>query len=128
MMSRARWGTTAVDGVVLDIGVSSMQFDEAERGFSFRFDAPLDMRMGSDGPSAADLVAVATERDLSFIISILGEERFARGIARAIGRARADADPHHERTGDDHRARGAGQAGRHSSGDAHVPGLAHLHQ
>lgn len=84
-------GYDAVDGVVLDIGVSSMQFDEAERGFSFRFDAPLDMRMGSDGPSAADLVAAATERDLSFIISILGEERFARGIARAIVRARAEA-------------------------------------
>ncbi len=84
-------GHDAVDGVVLDIGVSSMQFDEAERGFSFRFDAPLDMRMGSDGPSAADLIAVASERDLSFIISILGEERFARGIARAIVRARTDA-------------------------------------
>jgi len=84
-------GHDSVDGVVLDIGVSSMQFDEAERGFSFRFDAPLDMRMGGDGPSAADLIAVASERDLSFIISILGEERFARGIARAIVRARAEA-------------------------------------
>ncbi len=84
-------GHDAVDGVVLDIGVSSMQFDEAERGFSFRFDAPLDMRMGGEGPSAADLVAAASERDLSFIIAVLGEERFARGIARAIVRARADA-------------------------------------
>ncbi len=84
-------GHDAVDGVVLDIGVSSMQFDEAERGFSFRFDAPLDMRMGGDGLSAADLVAVASERDLSSIIAVLGEERFARGIARAIVRARSDA-------------------------------------
>ncbi len=122
-------GYDAVDGVVLDIGVSSMQFDEAERGFSFRFDAPLDMRMGQDGPSAADLVAAATERDLSFIISILGEERFARGIARAIVRARAEAPiTHHERTGGDYRACGARQAGRDSSGDAHVPGAANLHQ
>ena len=84
-------GHDAVDGVVLDIGVSSMQFDQAERGFSFRFDAPLDMRMGGEGPSAADLVAIASERDLSGIIAILGEERFARGIARTIVRARADA-------------------------------------
>jgi len=84
-------GVDAVDGVVLDIGVSSMQIDEAERGFSFRFDAPLDMRMGGEGPSAADLVAAASERDLSSIIAVLGEERFARGIARAIVRARADA-------------------------------------
>ena len=83
-------GFEAVDGVVLDIGVSSMQLDQAERGFSFRYDAPLDMRMGKSGPSAADLVASASERDLSLIISILGEERFARGIARAIVRARGE--------------------------------------
>ena len=83
-------GHDAVDGVVLDIGVSSMQLDEAGRGFSFRYDAPLDMRMGNSGPSAADLVACATERDLSTIIFVLGEERFARGIARAIVRARSE--------------------------------------
>ena len=83
-------GHDSVDGVVLDIGVSSMQFDEAERGFSFRFDAPLDMRMGQEGPSAADLVAAASERDLANIIYILGEERFSRGIARAIVRARSE--------------------------------------
>jgi len=83
-------GHDGVDGIVLDIGVSSMQFDQAERGFSFRFDAPLDMRMGGDGPSAADLIANATARDLSFIIATLGEERFARPIARAIVKARAE--------------------------------------
>jgi 16S rRNA (cytosine1402-N4)-methyltransferase len=80
----------AVDGVVFDLGVSSMQLDQAERGFSFRHDGPLDMRMGGDGPSAADLVAAATERDLAFIIATLGEERFARSVARAIVRARGE--------------------------------------
>jgi 16S rRNA (cytosine1402-N4)-methyltransferase len=84
-------GHDAVDGVVLDIGVSSMQLDEAERGFSFRHDGPLDMRMSRTGPSAADLIAVATGRDLAAIISRLGEERFARPIARAIVRARDEA-------------------------------------
>jgi 16S rRNA (cytosine1402-N4)-methyltransferase len=84
-------GFAAVDGVVLDIGVSSMQLDQGERGFSFRFDAPLDMRMGGDGPSAADLLAVVSERDLAAILDVLGEERFARPLARAIVRARAEA-------------------------------------
>jgi len=84
-------GHDAVDGVVLDIGVSSMQLDEAARGFSFRHDGPLDMRMGGSGPSVADLVAVATDRDLTAIIARLGEERFARPIARAIVRARSEA-------------------------------------
>jgi len=84
-------GCEAVDGVVLDVGVSSMQLDEAERGFSFRHDGPLDMRMGRDGPSAADLIAVISERDLAAIIARLGEERFARPIARAIVRARSEA-------------------------------------
>ena len=82
-------GHDAVDGVLLDLGVSSMQLDEAGRGFSFRHDGPLDMRMGGEGPSAADVVARASERDLSFIIATLGEERFARPIARAIVKARA---------------------------------------
>jgi 16S rRNA (cytosine1402-N4)-methyltransferase len=84
-------GHDAVDGVVLDIGVSSMQLDEAERGFSFRHDGPLDMRMGRNGPSAADLVAAASDRDLAAIIARLGEERFARPIARAIVKARGEA-------------------------------------
>jgi 16S rRNA (cytosine1402-N4)-methyltransferase len=83
-------GVTHLDGILLDLGVSSMQLDQAERGFSFRNDGPLDMRMGRDGPSAADLVAHATERDLAAIIATLGEERFARAVARAIVRARAD--------------------------------------
>lgn len=82
-------GTVA--GVVLDIGVSSMQIDDPERGFSFRFDGPLDMRMGPDGPSAADLVARAAERDLADVIFQLGEERQSRAVARAIVRARAEA-------------------------------------
>jgi 16S rRNA (cytosine1402-N4)-methyltransferase len=82
-------GHALVDGVVCDLGVSSMQIDEAERGFSFLRDGPLDMRMGDSGPSAADLVATASERDLAFIIKVLGEERHARAIARAIVAARA---------------------------------------
>jgi 16S rRNA (cytosine1402-N4)-methyltransferase len=84
-------GHAAVDGVVLDIGVSSMQLDEAERGFSFRQEGPLDMRMGREGPSAADIVAQASERDLSAIIAMLGEERHARAVARAIVREREKA-------------------------------------
>jgi 16S rRNA (cytosine1402-N4)-methyltransferase len=82
-------GFDAVDGVVLDLGVSSMQIDTAERGFSFRLDGPLDMRMGGDGPSAADVVNAAGERDLANIIFILGEERHSRAVARAIVKARA---------------------------------------
>jgi 16S rRNA (cytosine1402-N4)-methyltransferase len=83
-----KFGHATVDGVVLDLGVSSMQLDEAERGFSFRLDGPLDMRMGTDGPSAADVVAQAGERDLADIIFQLGEERHSRGVARAIVAAR----------------------------------------
>jgi 16S rRNA (cytosine1402-N4)-methyltransferase len=77
-------GHTSVDGVVLDLGVSSMQLDEAERGFSFRNDGPLDMRMGADGPSAADVIARIAERDLANVIFLLGEERHSRAVARAI--------------------------------------------
>jgi 16S rRNA (cytosine1402-N4)-methyltransferase len=84
-------GHDAVDGVLLDLGVSSMQLDQAERGFSFRQEGPLDMRMGRDGLSAADLINAASERDLAFIIKTLGEERFARNIARAIVTARGQA-------------------------------------
>jgi 16S rRNA (cytosine1402-N4)-methyltransferase len=84
-------GCESVDGIVLDVGVSSMQLDTPERGFSFRFDGPLDMRMGGEGPSAADVVNTAGERDLASIIFILGEERFSRQIARAIVKARAEA-------------------------------------
>jgi 16S rRNA (cytosine1402-N4)-methyltransferase len=79
-----KFGHEAVDGVVLDLGVSSMQLDVAERGFSFRLDGPLDMRMGPEGPSAADVIAQASARDLAAIIATLGEERHARAVARAI--------------------------------------------
>jgi 16S rRNA (cytosine1402-N4)-methyltransferase len=78
----------AIDGVLLDVGVSSMQLDDAARGFSFRLDGPLDMRMGREGPSAADVVARASERDLAAIVATLGEERHARHVARAIVAAR----------------------------------------
>jgi 16S rRNA (cytosine1402-N4)-methyltransferase len=84
-------GHDRVDGVVLDVGVSSMQLDEAERGFSFRLDGPLDMRMSGAGVSAADIVNAASERDLANIIYILGEERFSRQVARAIVKARTEA-------------------------------------
>lgn len=84
-------GIESVDGIVLDVGVSSMQLDQPERGFSFRFDGPLDMRMSGEGASAADIVNAAGERDLATIIYVLGEERFSRQIARAIVKARAEA-------------------------------------
>ena len=81
----------AVDGVVLDLGVSSMQLDSADRGFSFRLDGPLDMRMSDEGASAADVINSASERALADIIFTLGEERYSRSVARAIVKARAEA-------------------------------------
>jgi 16S rRNA (cytosine1402-N4)-methyltransferase len=87
----AAQGAHAVDGVVMDVGVSSMQVDEAGRGFSFRLDGPLDMRMGHDGPTAADVVAKASEADLANIIYIFGEERHSRAVARAVVAARKEA-------------------------------------
>lgn len=84
-------GHAAVDGVVLDIGVSSMQIDEAGRGFSFRQDGPLDMRMEGRGPSAADLVNTLGEAELSRLFWTLGEERRAGALARAIVADRAAA-------------------------------------
>ncbi|MCC2111818.1 MAG: 16S rRNA (cytosine(1402)-N(4))-methyltransferase RsmH [Hyphomicrobiales bacterium] len=84
-------GFDQVDGVVLDLGVSSMQLDTAERGFSFRLSGPLDMRMGGDGPSAADVVNTMAQRDLARIIGLLGEERHAGRVARAICTARDEA-------------------------------------
>ena len=84
-------GFDSVDGVVLDLGVSSMQLDTADRGFSFRLDGPLDMRMSGDGANAADIVNSASERDLADIIFTLGEERHSRAVARAIVKARQDA-------------------------------------
>ena len=80
----------ALDGVVLDLGVSSMQLDQAERGFSFMSDGPLDMRMSKDGTSAAELVANASETLLADILYHYGEERAARSIARAIVKTRQD--------------------------------------
>jgi 16S rRNA (cytosine1402-N4)-methyltransferase len=81
-------GLPQVDGVVLDIGVSSMQFDQAERGFSFRNDGPLDMRMAQDGPTAADIVNFESEERLADIIYNFGEERQSRTLARGIVAAR----------------------------------------
>ena len=84
-------GAPRIDGVVMDVGVSSMQLDEAARGFSFRNDGPLDMRMGHDGATAADVIAKASETELANIIYIFGEERHSRAIARAIVAARKQA-------------------------------------
>jgi 16S rRNA (cytosine1402-N4)-methyltransferase len=83
-------GVEVVDGVVMDVGVSSMQLDQAERGFSFRLGGPLDMRMGHDGPTAADVIAKASESDLANIVYIFGEERRSRAVARAIVAARKE--------------------------------------
>ncbi|MCE2927549.1 MAG: 16S rRNA (cytosine(1402)-N(4))-methyltransferase RsmH [Rickettsiales bacterium] len=80
----AMHGVRQVDGVVLDLGVSSMQLDQADRGFSFRKDGPLDMRMGDGGLSAADVVNEASESELADILYYYGEEKAARAIAKAI--------------------------------------------
>ena len=87
----AATGRERCDAVALDIGVSSMQLDEAERGFSFMRDGPLDMRMGGEGPSAADLVNGEEEAELARIFWIYGEERKSRRIAGALVRRRAEA-------------------------------------
>jgi 16S rRNA (cytosine1402-N4)-methyltransferase len=81
-------GIEAVSGVLADLGVSSMQLDDASRGFSFRFDAPLDMRMGPDSTTAAELVNTSDEAELARILKEYGEEPMARRIARAIVAAR----------------------------------------
>lgn len=77
-----------LDGIALDLGVSSMQIDDPARGFSFRFDGPLDMRMEKVGPSAADVINRMAERELADIIYRYGEERASRRVARAIVRLR----------------------------------------
>jgi len=84
----ASLGVEAVDGVTLDIGVSSMQLDRAERGFSFQADGPLDMRMEQAGPSAADFCNEVDEGDIADVLFNLGEERQSRRVARAIVAAR----------------------------------------
>jgi 16S rRNA (cytosine1402-N4)-methyltransferase len=81
-------GVAQVDGVVMDIGVSSMQLDQAERGFAFSMDGPLDMRMSRDGQSAADFLNTAAEGDIADVLYQYGEERQSRRIARAIIAAR----------------------------------------
>jgi 16S rRNA (cytosine1402-N4)-methyltransferase len=83
-------GEGHADGVALDLGVSSMQLDQAERGFSFMHDGPLDMRMGDQGPTAADLVNTAEQDELARILFVYGEERESRRIARAIVKRRAE--------------------------------------
>jgi 16S rRNA (cytosine1402-N4)-methyltransferase len=80
-----------VDGVLFDLGVSSMQLDRPERGFSYRNDGPLDMRMGPEGESAMDLVNSSSEEELARIVFEYGEERRSRRVAAAIARARARA-------------------------------------
>jgi 16S rRNA (cytosine1402-N4)-methyltransferase len=84
-------GVPRLDGVVLDLGVSSFQLDDPGRGFSFRHDGPLDMRMGKQGTSAADLVNTLAERELADVLYELGEERASRRIAHAIVAARQEA-------------------------------------
>lgn len=84
-------GVLKVDGVLLDLGISSPQIDEADRGFSFRYDAPLDMRMDqSSGQTAAEFLGSTTEQQLAEVIKNYGEERFAKSIARAIIKERND--------------------------------------
>jgi 16S rRNA (cytosine1402-N4)-methyltransferase len=83
-------GEAAADGVALDLGVSSMQLDQPERGFSFLRDGPLDMRMGAEGPTAADLVNTAEQAELARILFVYGEERQSRRIAAAIVRRRSE--------------------------------------
>lgn len=83
-------GVSTCDGVAFDLGVSSMQLDEPERGFSFMRDGPLDMRMGDEGQTAADLVNTAAETELARVIWTYGEERASRRIAKAIVQRRAD--------------------------------------
>ena len=84
-------GRPAPDAVVFDVGVSSMQLDEAERGFSFLRDGPLDMRMGGDGPTAADLVNGEDEAELARILYVYGEERRSRRVAWVLARRRGEA-------------------------------------
>jgi 16S rRNA (cytosine1402-N4)-methyltransferase len=85
---------TRVDGILLDLGISSPQIDEGERGFSFRFDAPLDMRMDQTrGKTVAELLTTITEQQLGKVIKDYGEERFAKQVARAIIKERNDGRP-----------------------------------
>ena len=99
MLSQLAANDVQADAILLDLGVSSMQLDRPERGFSYAADAPLDMRMDSSAElSARELVNEASERELELIFRRYGEERYARPIARAIVRRRAERP--FERTGD----------------------------
>lgn len=80
-------GARRVDGLLLDLGVSSPQLDEAERGFSFMREGPLDMRMGDEGPTAAELIELTEEGELADLIYAYGEEPFSRPIARELKKA-----------------------------------------
>jgi 16S rRNA (cytosine1402-N4)-methyltransferase len=84
------WNLPPLNGILLDLGVSSHQLDTAERGFSFRLEGPLDMRMGDSGPSAADLVNTLPERELVDILFRYGEERHSRAIVRALLKRREE--------------------------------------
>ena len=84
-------GLRPVDGVAFDLGVSSMQLDQSERGFSFMRDGPLDMRMGGEGPTAADFVNAADETEIADVLYQYGEERRSRRLAREIAQERARA-------------------------------------
>ena len=125
-------GIASVDGGILaDLGVSSMQLDDAERGFSFRADAPLDMRMDRDsGQSAAALLQTVDEVALANIIYEFGEERFSRRIARGIVRAREVRSDRDDQPTGCHRSsrRSHARLATHRSRDANVPGPAYLGQ
>ncbi len=123
-------GEAAADGVALDLGVSSMQLDEPARGFSLMRDGPLDMRMGDEGPTAAELVNEASPAELARIFRIYGEERQARRIAGAIVRRRAEQP--FTRTLDlaevVERALGGRRGAKAASGHPRLPGAAHRRQ
>ena len=119
-------GVDGLDGVVLDLGVSSFQIDDAARGFSFRNDGPLDMRMSASGPSAADLVATLPAEELADILYQFGEEQ---PIAPHCPRHRrcpgGSANHHDSATGRHHSRRAAAGSRRHSSRHAQLPGAPH---
>ena len=124
-------GIDGVDGALADLGVSSMQFDTEGRGFSFRRDEPLDMRMDqTQGPTAADLLAATGEEDLANVIFQYGEERFSRRIARRDRRRAADGADRDDGAAGAHRPRRGSAQGLPADrpGDADVPGAAHLGQ
>ena len=126
-------GVDTVDGVVMDIGVSSMQLDQAERGFSFSGDGPLDMRMSQDGMSAADFVNEADEAEIADVLYLYGEERQSRRVARAIVAARPLtttgelADVVRKALGYNANYKAAAGCAK-DPGDAQLPGDPHPHQ